>query len=130
MTRRDDRGQVTAFVVIIALALVLLLALVLEGGAALGARSRALSLAQEAARAGAQQIDLDAYRAGDDITLDTDAAAQAAKDFLHRSGAEGTAYVEGDTVTATAHLNYTFSLLPLGTRTLSGTASASPHTDP
>lgn len=90
---REDRGQVTAFVVIITLALILLFALVAEGGAALSTRSRALSLAQEAARAGAQQLDLAAYRAGQTATLNAPAAEQAAQSFLHRSGADGQARV-------------------------------------
>ncbi|GAA3745205.1 Flp pilus assembly protein TadG [Spinactinospora alkalitolerans] len=128
--RSSDRGQVTAFVVTVSIALILLFALVLEGGTALGTRSRALSLAQEAARAGAQQLDLTAYRAGQDVTLDADAAEQAARDFLRQAGAEGTVQVDGDTVTVTARLNHTFTLLPLGTRSLSGTAGAGPHTSP
>ncbi|KIH97609.1 hypothetical protein LP52_17985 [Streptomonospora alba] len=125
---REDRGQVTAFVVIIALALVLLFALVAEGGAALSTRSRALSLAQEAARAGAQQLDLAAYRAGETAALNALAAEQAAQAFLRRSGADGQARVDGATVTVTARLDHTFTLLPLGTRPMAATATAGPNT--
>lgn len=125
---REDRGQVTAFVVIITLALILLFALVAEGGAALSTRSRALTLAQEAARAGAQELDLASYRAGQSTALNASAAQQSAQSFLARSGAEGSVRIDGATVTVTARLDYTFRMLPLGTRSLSATASAAPHT--
>lgn len=126
--RRGDEGQVTAFVVTITAALALLFALVYEGGNALTERSRALSLAQEAARAGAQQLDLAAYRAGQPASLNAADAEQAALAFLDNAGASGTASVDGDTVTVTATINYQFVMLPLGTRALSGTASATPYT--
>ncbi|GAA1748652.1 TadE/TadG family type IV pilus assembly protein [Streptomonospora arabica] len=127
---RDDRGQVTAFVVIITLALILLFALVAEGGAALSTRSRALSLAQEAARAGAQELDLASYRAGQPTTLNASAARQSAQRFLAQSGADGSVHIDGATVTVTARLDYTFHLLPFGTRPLKATANAAPHTAP
>ncbi|GAA3744524.1 pilus assembly protein TadG-related protein [Salinactinospora qingdaonensis] len=129
-TRHDDSGQVTAFVVILTAALLLLFALVFEGGTALATRSRALSLAQEAARAGAQEIDLAAYRAGDSVRLTPRPARHAARTFLTQAGAEGTVQVNGDTVTVTARLDHTFTLLPLGTRSLQATATARPHTTP
>nr|WP_246422611.1 hypothetical protein [Nocardiopsis mwathae] len=100
----------------------------MEGGSALSTRSRAIGLAQEAARVGAQQIDLAAYRAGTTVTLDASAAAGAAQNFLREAGADGTVRVDGNTVTVIASLNYDFVLLPLGTRALRGSASASPHT--
>ncbi|MFI7536695.1 hypothetical protein [Streptosporangium sp. NPDC049376] len=43
-------------------ALILLAGIVVDGGLALGARVRAINEAQEAARSGAQQLDLAAYR--------------------------------------------------------------------
>ncbi|WP_435110487.1 pilus assembly protein TadG-related protein [Nocardiopsis synnemataformans] len=127
---RDDRGQATAFLVIMAIALLLLVALVFDVGGALRERNRNLQLAQEAARAGAQQIDLAAYRADGTVTLDPTAAATAANAFLADAGVRGTATVSGDVVTVTAQSTYTFRLLPLAARTASGTASATPLTEP
>ncbi|WP_150253148.1 pilus assembly protein TadG-related protein [Nocardiopsis deserti] len=127
---RDDRGQATAFLVIMATALLLLVALVFDVGAALRERNRNLQLAQEAARAGAQQIDLAAYRADGTVTLDPTAATTAANTFLADAGVRGTATVNGDVVTVTAQSTYTFRLLPLAARTASGTASATPLTEP
>ena len=57
MVRRTgsaDRGHVTAFVILLVLAALLVAGLVLDGGLALSAKAQALDTAQEAARAGAQ----------------------------------------------------------------------------
>jgi len=128
--RERERGQVTAFTLTTALALLSVFALVWEGGSALSARARALHLAQEAARAGAQHIDLAAYRNGEDIALEPAAAEQAALDFLHRAGAEGQARADETAITVTARLDHAFVLLPLGTRSLAASATAAPHTAP
>ncbi|MBB5429932.1 pilus assembly protein TadG-related protein [Nocardiopsis composta] len=128
--RRSEGGQVTAFTLTTALALLSVFALVWEGGAALAARARALHLAQEAARAGAQHIDLAAYRAGEDVVLEPAAAQRAAQDFLHRAGADGEARADGESITVIARLDHAFVLLPLGTRSLAATATAAPHTAP
>ncbi|WP_150236394.1 pilus assembly protein TadG-related protein [Nocardiopsis quinghaiensis] len=126
----DDRGQATAFLIVMAAALLLLVAFVFDVGGALSERNRTLQLAQEAARAGAQQIDLAAYRADGTVALDPAAAVSAANDFLAEAGIHGTATVDGDVITVTAQSVYTFRLLPLGPRTASGTASATPVTEP
>jgi hypothetical protein len=59
---RGDSGQITAMAVVMMAALFLLAGLVLDGGLTLAARERVLGLAQEAARAGAQAVDLAVYR--------------------------------------------------------------------
>ena len=125
----SDAGQATAFLVIMAGALLLLVAFVFDVGAALAERNRNLQLAQEAARAGAQQIDLAAYRADGTVRLDPAAATSAAQGFLTDAGVQGSATVDGDVVTVTASTTFTFRLLPVGPRTASGTASATPITD-
>lgn len=126
---RDDRGQVSAFVVVMALAFILCLGLVHEGGGVLQARRQTATLAQEAARVGAQQLDWDAYREGaDEVPLDAAAAAAAAQAFLGSAGATGTVSVSGDTVTVTCTLTYSFTLIPAGSTTVETTATASPHT--
>ncbi|RCV47809.1 hypothetical protein DEF23_10545 [Marinitenerispora sediminis] len=130
MVRRDDRGQVTAFVVVMTGAFVLCLGLVLDGGGALRARNEAAILAQEAARVGAQQIDWAAYRAGDTTRLDAVAAGAAARGFLNSSGADGTVSVNGDTVTVTCSVDFSFVLLPMPATSVDATASARPYTEP
>lgn len=125
----SDEGQATAFSVVMASALLLLAAFVLDVGSALAERSSALHTAQEAARVGAQQIDLALYRAEGTVTLEPDQAAAAAEDHLDGAGMAGTATVQGETISVTAHTTVTFSMLPLPERTASGTASATPLTD-
>ncbi|MBB6119166.1 pilus assembly protein TadG-related protein [Nocardiopsis algeriensis] len=128
---RDDRGQTTAFVAVLLSAFLLCLGLVFDGGGMLRSRNEAAVLAQEAARAGAQQIDWAAYRAGGDaVGLDPAAAASAAQSFLAASGATGTVSVSGDTVTVTCSVSYSYVLLPMGSTTVGATATARPHTQP
>lgn len=88
-----DEGRVTAFVVIAVAGLLLVAGLVLDGGTALAARSRAIGIAEEAARAACQQIDLVAYRAGRPLALDPAAAESAAHTYLDAAGATGTVTV-------------------------------------
>lgn len=57
-TRRGERGSITPFVVIVSLAIIMLAALVIDGGRQLNGKGRAIAYAQEAARAGAQAIDV------------------------------------------------------------------------
>jgi len=67
---REESGQVTAFVVVFVAALLLMAGLVIDGGLALAAQVRAIDEAQAAARAGAQSLDLRAYRASNAVVLD------------------------------------------------------------
>jgi len=56
---RDERGSITVFTVIVAVALLFLAALVIDGSRQLSARARAIAYAEEAARTGAQKINID-----------------------------------------------------------------------
>jgi Putative Flp pilus-assembly TadE/G-like len=96
-----EQGQVTAFVVIIMAAFLAFAGLVYDGGNALAAKTAAIDEAQEAARAGAQQINLAAFRATGQVTLDPAAAAAAAQAYVAAAGGGDTATVTvtGDTVT-------------------------------
>ena len=58
MRVRDERGSITPFVVIVSLVILMLGALVVDGGRQLNGKGRAIAYAQEAARAGAQAIDV------------------------------------------------------------------------
>lgn len=73
----DEDGQVTAFAVVMTVNLLLCAGLVLDGGQALAARVRLIGVAQEAARAGAQQLDLTTYRKTGQAMLDPPRAAAA-----------------------------------------------------
>ena len=66
MRRRDERGSLAPAVPIIAMFLLLLGGLVIDASRQLNARGEAVAFAEEAARAGAQGVDV----AADDLALD------------------------------------------------------------
>lgn len=81
MKRRDETGSITPFVVIVSLAIILLAALVVDGGRQLNAKGRAIAYAQEAARAGAQGIDVADPR----LDLVPDLALKAAREYCQQA---------------------------------------------
>lgn len=85
----DEDGQVTAFAVVMTVNLLLCAGLVLDGGQALAARVRLIGVAQEAARAGAQQLDLTTYRKTGQAMLDPPRAAAAVRGYLAATGRHG-----------------------------------------
>ena len=111
--RADQRGQVTAYVVTIAVAAFAFGGLVLDGGLALAAKVRALGQAQEAARAGAQEIDVAAYRADGTLRLLPSRATAAAQNHLAASRHTGSVSVTDNTVTVTVTIHQRSQLLSL-----------------
>jgi hypothetical protein len=125
-----DSGQITAFVVIMAAALILLAGLVLDGGLTLAARERALGLAQEAARAGAQGINLAVYRQTGNLVLSPALAAADAQKYLASTGSQGSVQVTGNTVTVTVTITQRMQVLDaagLTAITVRATAAAIPQ---
>ncbi|GAA4215254.1 pilus assembly protein TadG-related protein [Actinocatenispora rupis] len=90
---RDDSGQATVFVLALLPLLLVFGGLVFDGGAYLTAHTRAVDLAQSAARTGAQQLDLTALRAHDTTRapIDPAAARAAALRVIRSNGLSGTA---------------------------------------
>jgi hypothetical protein len=128
---RRDGGQITVFVVVLTVAVVMFAGLVLDGGLALAAKVRAIGEAQEAARNGAQALDLAAYRADGTVRLVPGQARTLAQDYLGSTGDTGTVTVTSDpatvTVTVTARQHTQFlGLLGLDSLTVTGTGSAHP----
>ena len=125
----DDDGQVTAFLVIIVVAVVMFAGLVLDGGLALAAKVRAIGEAQEAARNGAQALDLAAYRAHGTVRLVPDQARSLAYRYLASTGDSGTVTATADTVTVavTAHQHaQLLGLIGIGSLTVTGSGTAHP----
>ncbi|ACU72906.1 conserved hypothetical protein [Catenulispora acidiphila DSM 44928] len=119
--------MVTAFTVVIVIALMVFVGLAYDGGRALDGRVKALNEAQEAARAGAQALNLGALRAGGTAVLDPEAAVGAAKAYLAGTGDAGTVDVAGTTVTVSVtHVQATkfLGLVGVGSITAHVTASA------
>ena len=122
----NDEGSATVWMIGVVVCTFLMLALVLDGGVMLRARSNAYSAASAAARAGAQQLDPIAAVDGLAV-LDPVAAKRAALDFLTADGLTGSVTIVGDTVTvnvtSTAHLQLA-SALGADATTFHATASA------
>ncbi len=127
---RADEGWVTAFVVVLTTGILALAGLTLDGGLALAAKVRANGQAEAAARAGAQAIDLAAYRGNGTLQLVPAQAVAGAQAHLAAEGASGTVTVSGDTVTVTVTASQTTQLLGLvgiGSLRVHGQGSAHPQ---
>ncbi len=104
----DDRGSVTLFLSMTVVGLLVLIGLVVDGGAKVRAIQHADSLAADAARTGGQAINKPNAITGDTPILDNRAATRAATAYLTTHGATGTATVADGgrtlqvTVTSTA----------------------------
>jgi hypothetical protein len=120
-----DRGSVTAYTAIVALAALLFAGLVLDAGLAVATKVHAVSVAQAAARAGAREVDLTQLRRDSVIRLDPPRARQAAQAWLNAAGLPGTVTVAGNQVTVTVTTSRDTQLLQLaGITTIPVQASA------
>lgn len=127
---RADEGRVTAFVVVLTIGILALAGLTLDGGLALAAKVKANGQAEAAARAGAQAIDLAAYRNTGTLTLVPDQAVADARSYLAAVGASGTVTVSGDTVTVivtTSQRTQLLGMVGIASLSVHGQGSAHPQ---
>lgn len=120
----------TAFVVVLTVGILTLAGLTLDGGLALAAKVRANGQAEAAARAGAQAIDLGAYRASGALELVPAQAVADAQSYLATVGASGTVTVSGNTVTVTvtgAQNTQLLGMVGISTLSVHGEGSARPQ---
>jgi Flp pilus assembly protein TadG len=99
----------------------------IDGGQALAAQKRAYTMATDAARTGAQQIDLALYREGGNAVLDPAAAQAAAQARLEQTGTVGQATATTTEVTVTVwntQPTALWSLIGISEITVSATATA------
>ena len=125
--RDRDRGSVTAYLLIMTVALVVLTGLVLDGGAALAAKGTAADTARQAARAGADALDESSLRASTPagLTANPAAARAAAAAVLVAADVTGDITVSGATVTVTARATRPTAILSIiGINQVGGTATA------
>ena len=120
----DEEGAVTGFVAVIAVALVLVAGMVLDGGQLVTSGVEARRLAASAARAGAQEVDVDVLRYTGTARLSPVAARRAALDYLAAADTAGTVDVHGGRVTVSITIEHQMRILPLGTRAVRATRSA------
>lgn len=121
---RDEAGSITAFVAVVSFALVMVAGMAYDGGQVIRAHNAARNDAEQAARAGAQQIDLTHLRTTNEPRLDMGKAEAAALDYLARSGASGTVSVGDASVTVTVTRVQPFRILPGADRTITVTETA------
>jgi hypothetical protein len=120
----EERGSVTPLVAVIAIALVMVAGMAYDGGQIVTAQAAARDLASAAARAGAQEVDLDHLRATGLPYLDADRAIAAVDAYLVEAGIRGTSHVDGATVTVTVTVRQPMRILPVPDRTVTATDSA------
>jgi hypothetical protein len=125
--------MISAFVLAMMLGLFAVAGLALDPGLALAAKVQALGQAQEAARAGAQQIDLAYYRSTGQLRLDPTQATEAAEAFLASEHATGAVTVNGNTVAVTitsAYRTQLWNLIGVQSISIQAHADAAPHSGP
>lgn len=111
--KRDERGQITAFLAVFVVALVAVGGLVIDGGALLAAKRRAIDEAEGAARAGAQAVAPGALHRGAALP-DPAGAARAASAYLAKTGHQGVVAVDGDIVKVSVSFRYPMLVLGIG----------------
>ena len=130
---RGDRGDATIWGILIIAVALLLTGVVLDGGNAMAAKVRAWDIAQEAARAGANQLDLTALREHSEVRLDPTAAEAAASQYLSAAGVTGTvSATTTDVMVTVTRSEPTLLLQAIGINTIpvTATAHATPVTGP
>ncbi|MFG2878771.1 pilus assembly protein TadG-related protein [Streptomyces sp. NPDC048337] len=129
----EDWGSLSPFYALSAIGIIMIMGLLVDGGGALNATNRATGLAQEAARAAGQQLNVPAAVQGTEITVDPDAAVAAAQDYLATQNVSGSVTVTdgGQRLEVTVHDTYTTlfaQFVGRSTISVSGTAHARLHT--
>ena len=129
MSDRGDRGAVSTFLAVIALAMLMAAGLAYDGGRKVAALREASHIAESAARAGAQAVDPAHLRTTGQIHLNLDQAVALAVDYLADVGHTGQVTVAGDAVTVTVTITVNPVLLPVGEMVVSATETATAITE-
>jgi Flp pilus assembly protein TadG len=135
-TGRGDDGSLTLFLVFYAIATLVLLALLVDGGIAINAKERAANIAEQAARAAANDVNVGQLRSGNPHVVINPGACSAAANIVTRYplGKQMTASMRGcsvsiggitATVEVSVHTTPIFSFFP-GGFTMTSQASATP----
>lgn len=119
-----ESGSIAVLLCVFVVAMFSFVGLVVDGGRAVALRSSALQQADEAARAGAEELSVYALRMGD-VSIDPSVAVQAAKHFLAQEGVSGTVSANASTVTVDVERSEPTAVLGLiGIRQITVSASA------
>ena len=133
--RRDERGSATVFVIGFAIVLFLCAGLVIDGGMAINKRMRIADDAEQAARIGADSIDVNYFRTTEVLQVDPTVArtriAAYMSDLGHPAG-QWSAEVQDNRVTVRVHdtsKTYILSLFKVSFP-INAVAEAIPDTGP
>lgn len=120
----NERGAMSTFLAVIALSLLMAAGLAVDGGRKIAALREASHIADNAARAGAQAVDVDTLRTTGVLVVDADQATTNAEVYLTSVGHTGSVTVATDTVTVTVSVTVDAVLLPIGDITVTATETA------
>lgn len=128
---RRDGGSMSVFVIGLAVVLFGVAGLAIDGGRVINAKDRAFDVAEQSARAGANQINVDVLRSTGQVVLSPDAAQAAARDYVAQNSGytvDGPIGVTATTVTVSLRATIPTTLLSLvhiDTIDIAGSATAS-----
>ena len=126
--RAREGGSVSLWAVLVAVTLIIMVGVAVDFGGQALAEQRARAVAGEAARAGGQEIELDAAARGADVRINAEAAAAAARDYLTRNGLSGSARPIGmdsvEVVVSDRYPTQFLSVIGIGSLPVTGKASA------
>ncbi|WP_162451625.1 pilus assembly protein TadG-related protein [Phytoactinopolyspora mesophila] len=77
-----ERGSISAMVIVLIVMLFAVAGLIYDGGRAINARQQTFDDVEQAARAGANQIDMDLFRSSGIVRIDEAAAIERARAYL------------------------------------------------
>lgn len=128
--RHDEAGSTSVFAICVAAVLMLLAGLCIDGGRVLNTRATLADTAEQAARAGAQRVQVGELRRSGTVVFDAREARAAANTYLSSAGGTGAAGSDvtttGNTVTVTMEKDVpTFMLSLVGLSTVHITVSGS-----
>ena len=122
-----DRGSVTLFLLVAALAMLLAVGLVVDGGGKLLTARQARAAAAEAARAAGQAVAPAGAVQGGQARPSPSAAVAAGRHYLAAAGVPGTVTITGDRVEVRTTLTYppkVLTLIGVGPQTVTARAQA------
>lgn len=131
LMRHDDTGAAAVILVLLTPVLFALAGLVLDGGRAIAARQRSADIAEQAARAGVNALDVTALRATGSDAIDPTAARTAACRYVAvadpGAACQVVATPQRVTVTVTGRTSTVLlGLVGINTFHVAGTAAAEP----
>ena len=120
-----DEGSISLGLVVMVVAVMVAIGLVIDGGAKIRAVEQATRVAAEAARAGAQEVDVTAVQTAGATALDPARARTAARAVLEAAGVQGEVHATQTRVTVDATVSRsTVFLGMIGVNSVTGHGSA------